>query len=70
MFVKGKRLRKCTVYYDMIANNLSVAEAADNFSISEDTVIEAVKWCELNADILKAEANNAAIILQQMEGQK
>jgi hypothetical protein len=64
MFLKGKKLRASTVYYDMIANGLSIAEAADNFSIPESAVNEAVKWCELNTDLLEAEANEEAIILQ------
>ena len=64
MFLKGKKLRASTVYYDMIANGLSIAETADNFSIPESAVSEAVKWCELNTELLEAEANEEAIILQ------
>ena len=56
MFIKGMKLRASTVYYDLIANGLSIAEAADNFSIPEAAVNESVKWCELNSDLLKAEA--------------
>ena len=64
MFVKGKKLRASTVYYDMIANGMSIAEAADNFSIPEEAVKEAVKWCELNTELLDAEANEEAMIMQ------
>lgn len=56
MFIKGMKLRASTVYYDMLANHLSIAETADNFSISESAVNEAVKWCESNLNILKAES--------------
>lgn len=64
MFLKGKKLRASTVYYDMIANDFSIAETADNFSISEAAVIEAIKWCKSNVDLLEAEANEESIILQ------
>lgn len=65
MFLRDGKLRASTVYYDMIANGMSVAEGAENFSIPESAVNEAVKWCGLNTELLKAEATKEAIIMKE-----
>lgn len=60
MSVKGMRLLAATVWRDLITNNQTPEEAAEEWGIPAGAVEEAVRWCELNRDLIKMEAREEA----------
>ncbi|MCK6528188.1 hypothetical protein L6R50_11740 [Myxococcota bacterium] len=56
MSVKGRRLLAATVWRDMVANSQAPAEAAEEWGIPVEAVLEAVRWCEANRGLLDLEA--------------
>lgn len=60
MSIKGKRLLAATVWRDMLANQLSTAEAAEEWGIPIEAVEEAVRWCESHRALLDMEAREEA----------
>lgn len=60
LYVKGQKLLASTIWQDMIANKMSVAEAADNWDLPLDTIDEVVRYCESHQDLLKLEAEKEA----------
>jgi hypothetical protein len=57
LYVKGRRLLASTVWQDMLANELSLDGTAENFSLPVDAVVEIVRYCETNQELLKMEAD-------------
>jgi hypothetical protein len=57
LYVKGRRLLAATVWQDMLANELSLDGTAENFSLPVDAVVEIVRYCETNQELLKMEAD-------------
>ena len=56
LYIKGKRLKAFTVWMDMLVNNLSPQEVAENKDIALEAVMEALEYCQNNSELLKAEA--------------
>lgn len=56
LYVKGRKLLASTVWADMQANNMTVAEAADNWSLPVEAIEEATRYCEIHRDLLRMEA--------------
>lgn len=57
LYVKGRRLLAATVWRDMQVNELSVEQTAKNFSLPIEAVVEIVRYCEANQELLKMEAD-------------
>lgn len=57
LYVKGRRLLAFTVWQDMLANELSLDEIAENFSLPIDAVVEIVRYCEADRELLAMEAD-------------
>ena len=60
LYVKGQKLLASTIWQDMIANEMSVEEAADNWNLPLDAIDEVVCYCESYRDLLKLEAEKEA----------
>lgn len=60
LYVKGQKLLASTIWQDMIANEMSVEEAADNWNLPLDAIDEVVRYCESYRDLLKLEAEKEA----------
>jgi hypothetical protein len=60
LYVKGQKLLASTIWQDMIANKMSVEEAADNWDLPLDAIDEVVRYCESYKDLLKLEAEKEA----------
>lgn len=56
LYVKGRKLLASTVVYSMEANNQTPEEAADDRDLPLEAVLEAVRYCELDADLIRMEA--------------
>jgi hypothetical protein len=55
-WVKGRKLLASTVWRDMLANNMSVDEAADNWNLPADAIDEIVLYCEAHQALISMEA--------------
>ncbi|MGK7931978.1 MAG: hypothetical protein AB4041_11170 [Microcystaceae cyanobacterium] len=58
LYLKGKRLRASIVYSDMIVNEMTLEEAADNWDLPIEAVNECIQYCETHQDLLKEEADS------------
>lgn len=65
LYVKGRRLLASTVWRDMLANELSLDETATNFSLPLDAIVEVVRYCETNQELLKMEADEERRCLEE-----
>ena len=54
--LKGRKLLASVVWRSMLANDLSVEEAAEDWDLPVEAVREAVAWCEANRELIAAEA--------------
>ncbi len=57
LYVKGQKLFASTIWQDMIANEMSVEEAADNWDLPLDAIDEIIRYCESHQDLLRLEAD-------------
>lgn len=56
LFIKGRKLRAFNVWSDIIANDMTPEESAQDWGLPVAAVQEAIKYCEANQDLLRAEA--------------
>ena len=57
LYVKEQKLLASTIWQDMIANEMSVEEAADNWDLPLDAIDEVIRYCESHQVLLKLEAD-------------
>ncbi|MEB3293618.1 MAG: hypothetical protein VKJ24_10695 [Synechococcales bacterium] len=57
LYIKGHKLLAATVWQDMIANQFSPEQAAENWDLPLPAIYEAIQYCESHSDLLKLEAN-------------
>ena len=56
LYIKGRRMKASTVWIDMLANELTPEEVAENKDLSLAAVKEAIEYCESHQDLLRKEA--------------
>lgn len=56
LYLKGRRLRAFTVWMDMLVNELTPEEVAENKELPLAAVREAIEYCETHRDLLEREA--------------
>lgn len=56
LYVKGRKLPAAAVYTGMLANDLTLDQAADNWDLPVNAVREIIEYCEQNKDLLQMEA--------------
>lgn len=56
LYLKGKRLRASIIWTDMVVNEMTLEEAADNWDLSLEAIKESIEYCETHQDLLKQEA--------------
>lgn len=57
LYVKGRKLLASTVWQDMITNEMSPQQAAENWDLPLPVIDEIVRYCESHQDLLKLEAD-------------
>jgi len=55
-WIKGRRLLASTVWRDMLANQLSPEEVAEDHELPLEAVVEAVSWSEANRQLIELES--------------
>ncbi|MGK7944364.1 MAG: hypothetical protein AB4058_07835 [Microcystaceae cyanobacterium] len=56
LYLKGKRLKAFDIWANMIANEMTPEEVADNWDVPLEAVRESIQYCETHLDLLKQEA--------------
>ena len=64
LFVKGRRLTAAQVWLDMRANGMSEREAAENWDLPVEAISEIMEYCEDNAALVKMEADEEKLFLE------
>lgn len=54
--LKGRRILASSVWRTMLANEMTVAETAEDLGLPVAAVEEAVAWCDANAELVEMEA--------------
>ena len=67
LFIKGRRMTAANVWFDMRANERSLAETAENWDLPLDAVDEIVRYCEANRELIGMEADEEKHILSETE---
>jgi uncharacterized protein (DUF433 family) len=65
LFVKGRKLPAAVVWTTMLANKLTVEDAADNWDLPVEAIQEILEYCELNKLFLEMEANEELRLLEE-----
>lgn len=65
LYIKGRKLLASTVWGDMIANQMSPEEAAENWNLPLAAIHEAVCYCESHQELLKLEAQEERYRLEE-----
>lgn len=56
LYLKGRKLLALTVWQDMIVNQLSSDQAAENWDLPLTAINEVIRYCESHQELLKLEA--------------
>jgi uncharacterized protein (DUF433 family) len=56
LYIKGKRIKASVIYSDMIVNEETPNEAAENWDLPLSAISEVIEYCEANQELLKHEA--------------
>ncbi len=65
LYVKGRKLLAFTVWQDMLSNQLSPEQAADNWELPLAAIHEVIRYCETHQDLLRLEAEEERDRLQE-----
>lgn len=56
LYIKGRKLKAFTLRANMIANNMTPQQAADNWDLPLAAIYEVIEYCNTHQDLLKQEA--------------
>jgi uncharacterized protein (DUF433 family) len=56
LYIKGKKLRAFTLWVNMMVNEMTPEEAADNWDLPLAAILEVINYCQVNQQLLKQEA--------------
>jgi uncharacterized protein (DUF433 family) len=56
LYLKGKRIKASVIYSDMLVNEETPEEAADNWDLPVAAIREIIEYCQSNQQLLRQEA--------------
>lgn len=56
LYMKGRKLPASIVWSDMLSNEMTIEEAADNWDLTLPEVEEAVRYCETHRELIAQES--------------
>jgi hypothetical protein len=65
LYIKGRKLLASTVWQDMIANQMSPEQAAENWDLPLSAIHETIRYCESHQELLKQEADEERYRLEE-----
>lgn len=57
LYIKGHKFLASTVWRDMLVNQMSLEQAAENWNLPLDAIEEVIQYCESHRELLKLEAD-------------
>lgn len=63
--IKGRKLLAATIWRDVIANEMTLEQAAENWDLPLAAIQEALQYCETHQDLLRLEAEEERHRLQE-----
>lgn len=64
LFIKGTKIKASTIWLDVLINNFTPEELAEDRNISIEAIKEAIKYCEKNQNLLEEEAQKERLELE------
>ncbi len=64
LYVKGRRMTAANVWYDMQANGMTANQAAENWELPVEAIIEIESYCTTHRDLIEMEAEEERRALQ------
>jgi hypothetical protein len=65
LYIKGRKLLASTVWQDMMANEMSPQQAAENWDLPLIAIYEVTRYCESHQELLKLEADEERYRLEE-----
>lgn len=65
LYIKGRKLLASTVWQDMLTNQMSPEQAAENWDLPLAAINEAIRYCETHRELLKLEADEERCRLEE-----
>lgn len=65
LYIKGRKLLASRVWQDLIINQMSKEEAAENWNLPLAVIEEVISYCESHQDLIKLEAEEEAYRLRE-----
>ena len=65
LYIKGRKLLAFTLWQDMITNQMTLQQAADNWDLPLAAIQEAIQYCKTHQDLLRLEAEEERYRLQE-----
>ena len=56
LYIKGRRVKASVIYSDMIVNEETPEEAAENWDLPLAAISEVIEYCQSHQELLKQEA--------------
>ena len=56
LYLKGRKLKAFTLWMNIIVNEMTLSEAADNWDLPLAAVREVIEYCETHQELLRREA--------------
>jgi uncharacterized protein (DUF433 family) len=65
LYIKGRKLLASTVWQDMMPNEMSPEQAAENWDLPLSAIYEVIRYCENHQELLMMEAEEERYRLEQ-----
>jgi hypothetical protein len=65
LYLKGRKLKAFTLWMNMIVNETTPTEVADNWELPIDAVHEAIEYCQTHQELLTQEAEQERRYLEE-----
>jgi len=63
LHIKGRRMTAANVWYDLLANEQTLQEAAQNWDLPVEAIEEIVRYCESDRELIAMEADEEKQLL-------
>lgn len=65
LYIKGRKLLASLIWQDMIVNQMSPEQAAENWDLPVSAINEAIRYCESHRELLQLEAEEERYRLKE-----
>ena len=65
LYIKGRKLLASTIWQDMMVNEMTPEQAAENWDLPLPTIYEVIRYCQSHRELLKLEADEERYRLEE-----